>query len=74
MQKYQGVKKFHMLSPVGCCCKMMVFSPFKLEILYYFPLRITIANQGQPNDTLLTLETPEMPRKTQMVYYYQPKG
>ena len=32
MQKYQGVKEFHLLAHISCYYKMMVFSPFKLEI------------------------------------------
>ena len=33
--KYQGVKEFHMLARIGCYCKIMVFSPLKLEVTYY---------------------------------------
>ena len=33
--KYQGVKEFHMLGRIGCYCKIMVFSPLKLEVTYY---------------------------------------
>ena len=34
-KKYQGVKEFHMLAHIGCNCKIMVFSPLKLEVTYY---------------------------------------
>ena len=33
--QYQGVKVFHMLARMACYCKIMAFSPFKLEIIYY---------------------------------------
>ena len=33
--KYQGVKEFDMLARIGCYCKIMVFSPLKLEVTYY---------------------------------------
>ena len=33
--KYQGVKEFHMLARIGCNCKIMVFSPLKLEVTYH---------------------------------------
>ena len=32
MQKYQGVKEFHMLARISCYCKIMVFSP--LNVLF----------------------------------------
>ena len=32
---YQGVTEFHILARIGCYCKIMVFSPFKLEVTYY---------------------------------------
>ena len=35
INKYQGVKEFHMLARIGCYCKIMVFSPLKLEVTYY---------------------------------------
>ena len=31
-RKYQGVKEFHILALIGCYCKMLVFSSFKLEM------------------------------------------
>ena len=37
-QKYQSVKKFHMLARMGCYCNIMVFSPFKVQVTYYDPL------------------------------------
>ena len=33
--KYQRVKEFHMLARIGCYCKIMVFSTFKLQVTYY---------------------------------------
>ena len=33
--KYQGVKEFDMLARIGCYCKIMVFSPFKVKVIYY---------------------------------------
>ena len=50
--KYQGVKEFHMLAPIGCYCNIMVFSPFKVKVTYYDPLNqwlpgVTNGNQGQ---------------------------
>ena len=32
--KYQGVKEFHMLARIDCYCKILVFGPFKLEVIY----------------------------------------
>ena len=37
INKYQGVKEFHMLARIGCC-NIMVFSPFKVKVTYYHPL------------------------------------
>ena len=34
-KKNQGVKEFHMLARIGSYCKMMVFSPFKVQVTYY---------------------------------------
>ena len=50
--KYQGVKEFHMLARIGCCCNIMVFSPFKVKVIYYHPLNqwliwATNGNKGQ---------------------------
>ena len=36
LMKYQGVKEFHMLARIGCYCKIMVFSPLKLEVTLSF--------------------------------------
>ena len=36
--KYQRLIEFHLLARMGCC-KMVVFSPFKLEISYYQPFK-----------------------------------
>ena len=33
--KNQGVKEFHMLASIGSYCKIMVFSPFKVQVTYY---------------------------------------
>ena len=33
--KRQGVKEFHMLARIGSYCKIMVFSPFKVQVTYY---------------------------------------
>ena len=33
--KNQGVKEFHMLARIGSYCKIMVFSPFKVQVTYY---------------------------------------
>ena len=30
LEKYQGVKEFHMLARISCYCKIMGFSPFEL--------------------------------------------
>ena len=38
-RKYQGVKEFHMLAHIGCYCKIMVFSPFKVKVTYYHSYR-----------------------------------
>ena len=29
------MKEFYILAHIGCYCKIMVFSPFKLEVTYY---------------------------------------
>ena len=39
VMKYQEVKVFYLLANMGCYCKMVVFSPFKLEISYYHPFK-----------------------------------
>ena len=31
----QGVKEFHMLARIGCYCKIVVFSPFKVKAICY---------------------------------------
>ena len=51
IEKYQGVKEFHMLARIGCC-NFMVFSPFQVNVTYYHPLNqwllgATNDNQGQ---------------------------
>ena len=33
-KKYERVKESHMLARIGCYCKIMLFSPFKLEVTY----------------------------------------
>ena len=33
--KYQGAKEFHMLVRIGCYCKIMVFSPFKVLVTHH---------------------------------------
>ena len=37
LRKYHGVKTFHLLAHLGCHRKIMVISPFKLEMSYYHP-------------------------------------
>ena len=43
-QKYQGVKEFHMLAHIGCYCKIMVFSPLKLEVTYSHSSKVSNSN------------------------------
>ena len=33
--KYKFLKEFHMLTRLGCYCKMLVFNSLKLEIIHY---------------------------------------
>ena len=50
--EYQGVKEFHMLAGIGCYCKIIVFSPFKLKSHIITHPRVT------NDDALLTSESP----------------
>ena len=74
LNKYQGVKEFHMLARVGCC-NIMVFSPFKVKVTYYHPLNLwllgaTSGNQGQTVMCLQCSETIKICLKLQIPYYH----
>ena len=49
IEKYQGVKEFHMLARIGCYCNIMVFSPFNVKVTYYHPLNQWLL--GATNDS-----------------------
>ena len=46
--KNQGVKEFYMLARIGSYCKIMVFSPFKVQVTYYHSSKGK--NDGAPSN------------------------
>ena len=59
--KYQGVKEFHMLARIGCYCNIIVFSPFKVKVTYYYPLNEWLlgATNGNYRQTVMHLQCSE---------------
>ena len=47
INKYQGVKEFHMLAHIGCYGNIMVFSPFKVKDDILSSTKSMVA-RGQP--------------------------
>ena len=59
----------------SCCCNIMVFSPFKVQVTYYHPLNLwllgaTSGNQGQTVMCLQCSETIKICLKLQIPYYH----
>ena len=68
-KKYQGMKEFHLLPCMGCYCKMVVFSPFKLEIPYYH-----LSKSNKQWCPFQPLKNPKMHCKNQIPIIIKPRG